>query len=93
MLATRRLSFTHNEQARLHFVSDGRGQLLAVGDSLGMLTDSVSTGGSDGLQGEWVTAGLASREQTFDAQRWTTASSMGSMISSFRTRQYDPQTR
>jgi RHS repeat-associated protein len=72
------------ESARLQFVSDGQGQLLAVGDSVG----GYALGSPDG---DWGTNGLTARAQTFDAQRWT-STGHGAVLSSFRTRQYDPQT-
>jgi RHS repeat-associated protein len=84
ILAVRRAGDSLVESARLQFVSDGQGQLLAVGDSVG----GYALGSPDG---DWGTNGLTARAQTFDAQRWT-STGHGAVLSSFRTRQYDPQT-
>jgi RHS repeat-associated protein len=90
LLAVRRVPGTNVQQARLQMVSDGGGQLLSIADSAGLYNSATSTPGF-GLQGSWVTGGLTARAQTFSAQRWTTDSNVPA-VSTFRTRQYDPQT-
>jgi RHS repeat-associated protein len=75
----------------LQFVTDGRGQLLAVADSTGGYNETLASPGV-ATPGEWVTSGLGLRLQTFDAARLTETDSTTAVISSFRTRQYDPAT-
>ena len=82
--------FNNAQSARLQFVSDGTGQLVAVADSQGTFS-SLYEGPTPYAPGTWVTSGLTTRAQTFDPRRWTTDS--GNLaLSTFRTRQYDPAT-
>jgi RHS repeat-associated protein len=82
--------FNNAQSARLQFVSDGTGQLVAVADSQGTF-NSLYEGPTPYAPGTWVTSGLTTRAQTFDPRRWTTDS--GNLaLSTFRTRQYDPAT-
>jgi RHS repeat-associated protein len=82
--------FNNVQSARLQFVSDGLGQLVAVADSQGTF-NSLYEGPAPYAPGTWVTSGLTTRAQTFDPRRWTTDS--GNLaLSTFRTRQYDPAT-
>jgi RHS repeat-associated protein len=82
--------FNNVQSARLQFVSDGLGQLVAVADSQGTF-NSLYEGPTPYAPGTWVTSGLTTRAQTFDPRRWTTDS--GNLaLSTFRTRQYDPGT-
>jgi RHS repeat-associated protein len=74
---------------RLQAVTDGRGQLVAIADSLGDITAPYAGSGYD--QSSWQGAGLTSRAQTFDPRKWETNSEWGG-IQQFRHRAYDPAT-
>ncbi len=73
---------------RLQSVTDGRGQLLAIADSLGDITAPYAGAGFD--QGAWKDGGLTSRAQTYDPRRWETDSDWGG-VQQFRHRAYDPK--
>jgi hypothetical protein len=72
----------------LELVSDGRGQLIAIADSLGQLSSTYA--GQDYAPDPRGTSGITSRSQTFGPRRWTT-DALGD-VSTFRTREYDPGT-
>jgi RHS repeat-associated protein len=76
-------------QKRLQAVTDGRGQLLAIADSLGDITSTYAGSGYD--QAAWKTAGLTTRAQTFDQRKWETDDEWGG-VQQFRNRAYDPAT-
>jgi RHS repeat-associated protein len=77
------------QQAQLFLVSDGLGQLVAIGDSAGAF-NSTYEGPQSYAPGTWATAGITTRAQTFDPRRVAIDSTAN--VSSFRTRQYDPGT-
>ena len=90
LLAIKRNTGDNTLQARLDMVSNGQGQLIAVGDSAGRLNSAYAQQipGSNG--GPWG-SGATTRAQTFNPRRWATPT-QGDTISTFRTRQYDPAT-
>ena len=90
LLAIKRNTGDNTVQARLEMVSNGRGQLVAVGDSAGQLNSTYAqqVPGSNG--GPWG-SGTTTRAQTFNPRRWATPG-QSDTISTFRTRQYDPAT-
>ena len=90
LLAIKRNTGDNTVQARLEMVSNGHGQLVAVGDSAGQLNSTYAqqVPGSNG--GPWG-SGTTTRGQTFNPRRWATPG-QSDTISTFRTRQYDPAT-
>jgi len=71
----------------LYFVMDGRGRQLAVGDSVGYLTEN-DQGNSD--PGSWQYAGATQNGAGFDATRLGNTNLPG--VSYFRNRAYDSRT-
>jgi RHS repeat-associated protein len=74
---------------RLQAVTDGRGQVIAIADSLGDITGAYAGAGYD--QAAWKAGGLTSRAQTYDSRKWETNTEWGG-IQQFRNRAYDPAT-
>ena len=74
---------------RLQAVTDGRGQLIAIADSAGFITEAYAGSGHD--QSSWQGAGLTTQAQTFDPRKWQTNDEWGG-IQQFRNRAYDPAT-
>ncbi|MDZ4391065.1 MAG: RHS repeat-associated core domain-containing protein, partial [Gemmatimonadales bacterium] len=74
---------------RLQAVTDGRGQLIAIADSAGFITEAYAGSGHD--QSSWQGAGLTTQAQTFDPRKWQTNDQWGG-IQQFRNRAYDPAT-
>ncbi|MDX2208289.1 MAG: RHS repeat-associated core domain-containing protein [Gemmatimonadales bacterium] len=66
-----------------------RGQLLAIADSSGFITEAYAGSGHD--QSSWQGAGLTTQAQTFDPRKWQTNDQWGG-IQQFRNRAYDPAT-
>jgi RHS repeat-associated protein len=87
LLVDRSLTWFVNK--RLQAVTDGRGQLVAIADSLGDITGAYAGAGYD--QAAWKAGGLTSRAQTYDSRKWETNSEWGG-IQQFRNRAYDPAT-
>ncbi|MDZ4259531.1 MAG: RHS repeat-associated core domain-containing protein, partial [Gemmatimonadales bacterium] len=82
-------SQTYFVNKRLQAVTDGRGQLLAIADSAGFITEEYAGSGHD--QSSWQGAGLTTQAQTFDPRKWQTNDQWGG-IQQFRNRAYDPAT-
>ncbi|MEO5800005.1 MAG: RHS repeat-associated core domain-containing protein [Gemmatimonadales bacterium] len=73
----------------LQALTDGRGQLIAIADTLGDIDAAYAGSGYD--QSTWKGAGLTSRAQTFSPKKWQTGSDWGG-VQQFRNRAYDPAT-
>jgi RHS repeat-associated protein len=89
LVAEKRSTGSNVEQARLYPVMDGTGQLLSIADSNGIFNNSFE-GPNNYTPGTWATSGITTRAQTFDPRRLATDTNTA--MSSFRTRQYDPNT-
>ncbi len=78
-------------EAVLQVVTDGRGQVLAVADTTGWVDSTAAWWGAGFGMGQWKSAGLTSRAQTFEPRRWETGEMWGD-VQQFRHRAYDPST-
>ena len=70
LLAIKRNTGDNTLQARLDMVSNGQGQLVAMGDSAGRLNSAYAQP-IPGSGGPWG-SGATTRAQTFNPRRWAT---------------------